>query len=137
MKAIVLLTTLSGFVVAAPARPKTDSEQRLALVWLYDCSEATLKALQNKTDSFNAVSPSLYTVGVDADGDATLSGDASSCVQSVKRILPGVAIWPWITSPDGLKSDDEVKLMRTLFSRPSKFLARALDEELDTEGELL
>lgn len=95
------------------------------MVWLYNCTDATLKALANHTDAFTAVSPSLYSVGSDASGDAILSGDGASCVQSIHTKLPGKEVWPWITSPDSTNATVEDALMRRLFASPEKFTARA------------
>lgn len=90
-----LFLTLALVVTSAAA-----AHDRRVLIWLYDCSSATLDALANHTDSFTALAPSLYTVGQDDAGGAVLSGDAAGCVQLIKSTLPGIEIWPWITSPD-------------------------------------
>ena len=67
-------------------------------------------------------------MGRDTAGDATLCGDAADCVKRARATLPGIEVWPWITSPDGLKPDDEVALMKQLFAKPDKFTARAAEQ---------
>lgn len=103
----------------------SSSNGRQVLIWLYDCSHETLSALANHTDSFTAISPSLYRLGADSSGEAIMTGDGSSCVQSIRSLLPGIAVWPWITSPDDFNSTAEDSLMRRLFSHPEKFTAQA------------
>ena len=104
------------------------AQSRRVLVWLYDCSDATLSALKPHADSFTAVAPSLYTIGTDAAGGATLAGDATECVNALRKAIPSAEIWPWITSPDSLNKSAEVTLMNRLFSSPDKFAARAKAE---------
>lgn len=122
---LVGLTALSFFI---PNGVVASTEQRRVLIWLYDCSTATLVALKNHTDAFNAIAPSVYHLGQDAVGSAVLSGDASGCINDIKSILPGVEIWPWITSPNWLKPANESALMRRLFADPRKFSERAKSE---------
>ena len=117
----LLLLLLSALAAATAAK------QKRSMVWVYGSDifpstkgspklEATLKGLAAHTDSFNAVSPQMYSVGCDTPSSGSGCAPILISDTSDPGITPdpalatrfhalGVEYWPTLSSPDWLNSE--------------------------------
>ena len=73
----------------------------------------------------NSAEEPLFSAGW--DGPGTSHSVAQECVRAIRKAMPHVKVWPWITHASGAHPPRDAVVMRKLFENPFEFVKNATE----------